>query len=485
MSSRLVMGVMLLAGCGGSSGDVAVGVEDEGLRAPIGALFESRDESGTVATYVDGDEVPSILRAPAEHAFFRSFGTNGRACIHCHVPAAGWTITPEVAQLRFTNPLDPRDPACLEDPFRCRFEPDPRKWGNDPLFRRVDGAVSPTADVSTPHARLVAYRMVLEKGLIRIGLPIPANAEFTLEAVDDPYHYASAAELSLFRRPLPSTNLRTGDGTNTLTLSGIMWDGREPNLGHQANSATLNHAEAHAPLDDVSQLQIIDFETHLHTAQVRDRRAGDLWRHGAQGGPRALAAQPFYAGINDVFAGDARTGAPFDPDVFNLYDGWKTEHKEARARIARGQQIFNRHPIAIRGVRGVNDAVGIETIIGSCTSCHDSPGYGHHSVPLPLDLGLTDAARRTPDLPLYTLRNRATGETMQTTDPGRALVTGRWRDIGKFKGPILRALAARAPYFHNGSAASLEEVVDFYDQRFGIGFSAEDKCDLVAFLRTL
>ncbi len=50
---------------------------------------------------------------------------------------------------------------------------------------------------------------------------------------------------------------------------------------------------------------------------------------------------------------------------------------------------------------------------------------------------------------------------------------------------MLRALAARAPYFHNGAAATLEEVVEFYDTRFGIGLSAGEKSDLVAFLRAL
>jgi cytochrome c peroxidase len=78
-----------------------------------------------------------------------------------------------------------------------------------------------------------------------------------------------------------------------------------------------------------------------------------------------------------------------------------------------------------------------------------------------------------------------TGETVQTTDPGRAMITGKWKDVGKFKGPILRALAARAPYFHNGSAATLQEAVEFYDTRFTIGFTAQEKADLVAFLRSL
>jgi len=74
---------------------------------------------------------------------------------------------------------------------------------------------------------------------------------------------------------------------------------------------------------------------------------------------------------------------------------------------------------------------------------------------------------------------------VQTTDPGLAMITGKWADIGKFKGPILRGLAARAPYFHNGSAATLLDAVNFYDTRFNIGMSAQQKSDLVAFLSAL
>jgi cytochrome c peroxidase len=104
---------------------------------------------------------------------------------------------------------------------------------------------------------------------------------------------------------------------------------------------------------------------------------------------------------------------------------------------------------------------------------------------MPLNIGLTDAARRTADLPLYTLRNKTTQDTVMTTDIGRAMVTSLWSDIAKFKGPILRGLAARAPYFHNGSAATLEDAVDFYDTRFHIGLTELEKADLVAFLNAL
>ena len=88
-------------------------------------------------------------------------------------------------------------------------------------------------------------------------------------------------------------------------------------------------------------------------------------------------------------------------------------------------------------------------------------------------------------MPLYTLRHKVAGVLITTTDPGRALVTGRWKDIGRFKGPALRALATRAPYFHDGSAADLRAVIDFYDKRFAVGFTEQEKRDLAAFLRTL
>lgn len=74
---------------------------------------------------------------------------------------------------------------------------------------------------------------------------------------------------------------------------------------------------------------------------------------------------------------------------------------------------------------------------------------------------------------------------IQTTDPGRALVTGKWGHVATFKGPILRGLSGRAPYFHNGSAATLSDVVTFYESRFAIGLTEQEKADLVAFLAAL
>ncbi len=377
--------------------------------------------------------------------------------------------------------------------MRERFE---STRGLDPIFRTNDGSNSPDADVSTKEARRQAYSMLLTKGLIRVGIGIPDNAEFTLQAVDDPYGFASSHELSLFRRPLPSTN--------AAFLSTVMFDGRETfpgktvrfDLLNQANSATVGHAQASVPLSTEQREQIVDFETGLFTAQVYDFAAGHLRAEGGLGGPKVLSGQEFYIGINDPL-GQNPNGIPFSPIVFTNFAAWATlqsshdqgdedeneRRTEARLAVARGEALFNSKPINITGVAGLNDDLGVPVIPGTCGTCHDAPNVGDHSVPAPLNIGIADAARRTPDMPLYTLKNKITGQTVQTTDPGRALVTGKWKDIGRFKGPILRGLAARAPYFHNGSAATLADAVEFYNERFGVGLTDAEVSDLVAFLR--
>jgi cytochrome c peroxidase len=398
-----------------------------------------------------------------ENPFFQSLGTNGRSCVSCHQPSDGWTIVPAHVQARFEA-----------------------SDGYDPIFRTNDGSNSPYADVSTLEARRSAYSMLLNKGVIRVGIGVPANAEFELVDVDDPYGYASSTELSLFRRPLPATNLPF--------LATVMWDGRETfpgesihfDLSDQANNATLGHAAAINPLTPAEREAIVQFETALFTAQIVDNRAGMLNARGASGGPRALSRQPFFIGINDVLT------PGFNPRVFTLFDGWRNlagsrrgSLGEAREAVARGQELFNTRQFTIDNVRGVNDVLGAPAIAGTCTTCHDAPNVGNHSVSLPLDLGLTTAAVRTPDMPLYTFRNKTTGEVIQTTDPGRALITGKWSHMSLFKGPILRGVAARAPYFHNGLAATLRDVVEFYDRRFNIGLTARERADLIAFLRAL
>ena len=461
------------------------GDDDDRRRPDQPQLHGAHNDSGVALTISTNGFIDR------RNPFFRELGTNERSCVTCHRPNEGWTITPTGLRERFRQTR-----------------------GTDPVFRVNDGANSPLVDVSTLDAREAGYSMLLSKGLIRVGLPIPVNAEFELAAVDDPYRYASAAELSLYRRPLASTNLRF--------LSTVMWDGRETqrdatstdcifntticfaplhlDLATQTNDATLGHAQGAKPLTTDQRNAIVDFELGLHTAQQQDNDAGRLNVHGANGGPAFLTGVVSYFGINDTLVGDYRNHASFNPNALTLYQGWQSYIEDAQDRdgerrsrgvavarraIARGQALFDTKPIAIIGVAGLNDDLGVPVIQGTCTTCHNTPNAGNHSVPLPLDIGLADASRRTPDMPLYTLRNKMTGAVAQTTDPGRALLTGKWKDIGRFKGPTLRALAPRAPYFHNGFAKNLGEVVKFYNDRFGIGFTDQEREDLVAFLKAL
>lgn len=420
--------------------------------------------------------------------FFLDLGINGRRCVTCHQPDENMGVSAAGVQARFRATR-----------------------GTDPIFRTNDGSNSPLADVSTHDARRAAYSMLLRKGVIRVGLSIPANAEFELVAVRDPYgyagHNANNNELSLFRRPLPSTNL--------VFLSTVMWDGRETlqrgsaaaihfDLADQANSATQGHAQAPRPIDQATREAIFDFETGLFTAQVFDSRAGKLDSGGAEGGPDSLSLQPFVFGGNDPLGCDVNgancnpQNAVFNPVVFTEFDAWAglsgTDRNRARTAVARGQDLFNTLPIPIRNVGGINDDFKVPVVMGTCTTCHDTPHAGDHSVPAPLDIGTADPPLRNGlnafglavgDMPVYKLRNKTTHEIKIVTDPGRALITGLWKDVGRFKGPVLRGLAGRAPYFHNGSATSLADAVNFYDVRFDLNLTQRQKDDLVAFLRSL
>jgi hypothetical protein len=296
----------------------------------------------------------------------------------------------------------------------------------------------------------------------------------------------------MYRRPLPATNLGF--------LSTIMWDGREPSLVHQAVDATLIHAQANAAPTSDQQNQIVTFESGIFTAQIFDNVAQNLNAYGGNGGPVALSQEPanFFIGVNDPL-GNNPTGKPFNPNIFDLYKSPSWSNSQAngtqqRNSIARGEVVFNTTQINITGVTGLNDVLGMPSIPGFCGTCHDTPNVGNHSVKAPLNIGIANAGSNSPPaldisgLPVFALKcttGPLAGQTFVVTDPGRALITGNCADIGKVKGPILRGLAARAPYFHNGSAATLMDVANFYDQRFNIGFTDGQKQDLVNFLNAL
>ena len=444
--------------------------------------------------------------------FFQSLGTNGRSCATCHLASDAFGLSATHVQQVFAATA-----------------------GRDPLFAKVDGANCP----DTASDDRAAHSLILQNGLIRIPLQVPANAEFQIRAVQDPYGCAVVTDpisgqqtVSVYRRPLPSSNLTY--------LSAVMADGRETiaplnnpstfaanlatDLSHQALDATLGHAQAAVPPTSEQLNAIVQFETGLYSAQVLDNRAG-LLTSGAQGGPETLSKQPYYPGINDTLGADPK-GNAFNPVVFTLFSSWPNEHrwgsgrlKEAQARIAAGETIFNTHPLMISNVRGLNDNPAVAAALGTslpvppfqgtCSTCHDAPNVGDHSEPVPLDIGTShDAGQEqdasianalsqlsSPNVPVYEITgcpnpfpdpaDPNAPYVVYSTDPGRALITGHCADLNRVKGPVLHGLAARAPYFHNGTARTLDEVVNFYNERFQMNLSDEEKADLVAFLNSL
>ena len=461
-------------------------------------LKRFQDETGAVATFNAGGDINE------NNPFFQSLGTNGRSCSTCHQAAEAFSISAKGV--------------------REVYE---RTHGEDPLFAAVDGANCPT---NTSRSR-EAHSLLLDRGLIRIGINMPVNPQFTIAVVHDPYGCAITNDpktglpvVSVYRRPLPTSNLRY--------LSAVMFDGRETlmalnsaktiennmnfDLTDQATSAVLTHAQGVAPT--AAQLnQIVQFELGLSTAQIRDDDAGSLYAHGASGGPQALSAQSYYPGANDALGGDP-TGEKFNSSAFSLYTAWEKtgahgydddkEKTEAREEIAAGEKLFNTRPAIITGVRGLNDNAALgspASITGTCTTCHDTPNVGNHSVSLPLDIATSRQAENetnptiiaglrelsAPDMPIYEIRGCPDplnpGKTVNyyTSDPGKGLITGLCADVNRGKGPILRGLAARAPYFHNGAAANLEELVNFYNQRFQMNFTEKEKKEMIAFLNSL
>ncbi|MGH8316224.1 MAG: hypothetical protein ACRETU_13860, partial [Steroidobacterales bacterium] len=439
------------------------------------------DPTGAIATYSERGRVET------NGAFFQSLGTNGRSCATCHAVDQAMSISPAQIRARFL-----------------------RTNGADPLFAAVDGANCTNGVRSDPRS----HSLLLRNGLIRVGIVLPANAQFTLSVVHDPYGCALKLDpasgqwiASVYRRPLPATNLGF--------LNSVMWDGRETvsplasyatylanlraDLKHQATDATLGHAQAAVAPTDAQVEDIVQFEFELYTAQIRDRQAGWLDARGAEGGPAYLSDEEYYPGVNDVLGADP-FGAPFTASSMTLYSAWATagdtdadallpaDRAAARRDLAAGEAIFNSARLTISTVRGVNDNAALgrpSSLQGTCTTCHDTPNIGNHSLPLPLDIGVGHVSRSgfesdalvakgvaqldEPDLPVFLVQGCANpfgggqAASFYTTDPGKALLTGQCSDLNRLKGPILRGLAARAPYFHNGSASNLLDVVNFYD----------------------
>jgi hypothetical protein len=359
-------------------------------------------------------------------AFFTPQGTNGRSCATCHIAGNAWGITPETIQALFRS-----------------------TDGTDPIFNPLD-ADNPGADLSSVEARRAAYSMMLTRGVFRRGGAPRADREWDVVAVDDPHGFAGTNRIVQWRRVMPTINFSLGSATVAWDDGNTVGTDQIAGLMNQA-ARNVTGAQQGQPASPGVISEIVAFERTLSTAQAFSFAVGFLDHGGAHGGAEAIARMSPAAGR------------------FDLFDAWIGSKMASRAQIARGQELFN--TVNPNGRR--------------CNACHNSADNGTNAAGAFFDVGAASADARTPDLPLYTIRNRATGEVRQLTDTGRGNVTGLWTDLGRFKTPTLRGLAARAPYFHNGIAATLEAVVRHYETHLGFVFTDQERADLVAFLKAL
>jgi len=490
---------------------------------PMLAYKEYANEYGRVAILNKGGQVDT-----KGHPFFEPLGKNGRACISCHQPADGMSLS--VASIQ-------------------------QQWkatgGKDPIFAAVDGMNCPTLPPADPKS----HSLLLERGLFRIFLPWPAKAangkaidpEFTIEVVRDPTGCNTSVKyglksdnpmISVFRRPRVMANMKyitAGGGlfnikdgslmlkdpeTGKPVSMQLMADGREPTLKTQAMEAAITHLQLNGKLTPAQLQKIQAFQNQVYSAQSFSREGGSLTANAPSAlGPRAVADGEF--GLGDNFATPA----------FGNFDVWKKpqpgetpSQRAFRESVVRGHDVFFVRPFWIRDVTHLN-TVGLgNPIKRTCGTCHNAKYMGNDIAPGWMDLGTTNMpwakvaanvaherapyapaydqatqkaalpaeADRSAELPLFKLTCKASapphpflGRVIYTSDPGRALITGRCADIGAITMQQMRGLAARAPYFSNGSARTLRELVDYYDLRFDARYSEQEKQDLVNFLSVL
>ena len=470
--------------------------------------------------YVNASGRLGILNASGEiatdgHPFFEPIGTNGRACVSCHQPADGMSLALSSILRRWQD-----------------------SKGTDPIFAAIDGMDCPDGAPADP----ASHSLLLERGLFRIALPWPPvdaagrriTPEFTLEVVRDPtgcnthpvYGVAGERhEVSVYRRPRPAANLRyvassrfgvtpfigkTGalsavdPDTGRPVNMNMMADAREPTLKTQAQSAAHGHLEVAQPLSPEQLGRIRDFELQLYAAEAYSDGAGDL---NAPDGPSGLGPRAMAEGADGVLGNNTTRF------VFPMEDKWadlpETGDAAQRGRNAFRMSVQRGHDVFFFRTFWIGDAMHINTVgLGNpikrtCATCHGMHMTGMDTANGWMDLGTTNhpwaleppespwAAKR-PELPLFKITCREDlpphpflGRTIYTQDPGRALISGKCEDVGAIVIQQFRGLAARAPYFSNGSAATLSELVDFYDRRFNIRYTEQERADLVNFLSVL
>jgi len=306
-----------------------------------------------------------------------------------------------------------------------------RRNANDPLFL-FDGS-----DDGQGHG----VNRMLTNATVLVEIPLPAN----VSVGDDP-----RARSVILRRGTPTT-------LNTPALDPVlMLDGRDPDLPTQALHAIQAHFQSTTPPTRADLLGISQFErTEAFFSSLRLQAY-------ARGGP-----------------------APALPE------GRTNSEK-------RGRLFFVDTPFVPRAKAG------------SCAFCHSGPMLNQtNSFFVAATFGLVQAGTRFQSVGVSESNDAAnpvhqfnwlnpdgTRTVVWSPDPGRALISGRIdqpgpaSDLNSFKIPTLWGVKNTAPYFHDNSAKTLEDVVAHYARFFQtlpdpVILTPQDQADIVAYLKLL
>jgi hypothetical protein len=426
------------------------------------------------------------------HPFFEPLGPDKRACVTCHQPSDSMSLSVATAQERWAATK-----------------------GNDPLFAPYDGSNCP---ILLQRER-ASHSLLLDHGLIRIERAWPVKgSDFKIEVVRDPTSCNSGnygpdkGKISIYRRPRPVANMKyllaigfaydpkaglpvpLDPETGQSASGNLMADGRALTLKSQMQDAAHTHLRMTKSLNAAQIAQITDFEMRIFTAQVKGPH-GRLDVDGARGGPQTLAdREPGQLGSI------ANTLNNSTGPVWSEFAAWEKDNpalpaneRAFRLSVARGARVFREKTFLITDSAGINSPVGFgNPVRNSCVFCHNMTQMGNDVAPGQVDLGTTNLpfADPQPHLPLFRITctgkpHRHYGRVILTYDPGFALTTGKCADVGKITLQSNRGLSGRAPYFSNGSAKDLRGIIDYYERRYTIGYTEQEKLDLVNLMRAL
>ncbi len=329
-------------------------------------------------------------------------------------------------------------PAAAEsrfDALLARRVDDP--GADDPLFRPVDAD-----DFRTNGENASDYSNLVDNGLVRVTMRLPANVKLLDPVTNQP---TDEDFVDLWRAvpPLLDVAITGPDGflpdqsppgpprpTGPNPRGGYQIDARFATLREQARGALISHAQVSVEPPQLMLDDIAAFQKTLFSSP----------------GVESLAAA--------ILAGATVFPDP-DPELNELE--------------FRGKAIFNR----------------------VCAQCHGGTLHPSTTTPdaaIPRPIGRyhnINTAFPRPGLPdefaagperlernarkyqiTMTTGTVSTVSTFITSDPGRLLLTGHLADLGQMDVSNLRGIGRTAPYFHNNSAATLEDVLDHYDAFF-------------------